>query len=52
MFLFVFVSVLAFPSLAFKDAFKGLEAEEDEDMEISQMVEEYKKKGGTVLGEH
>lgn len=33
-----------------QDAFKGIEDEEDEDVEISQMLENYKKKGGKVLG--
>jgi len=32
-----------------KDVFKGLEDENDEDLEISQMVEQYKNQGGTVL---
>ena len=32
--------------------FKGLEDEADEDLEISQMVEEYEKQGGTILGEY
>jgi len=31
--------------------FKGLEDENDEDLEISQMVEQYKNQGGTVSGE-
>ena len=31
--------------------FKGLEDEADEDLEISQMVEEYTNQGGTILGE-
>ncbi|KAK3751812.1 hypothetical protein QZH41_013289 [Actinostola sp. cb2023] len=34
-----------------KDAFKGLEDEQDEDLEISQMLEHYKKKGGKLPGE-
>jgi len=34
-----------------QDVFKGLEDENDEDLEISQMVEQYKNQGGTVLGE-
>lgn len=32
-----------------KDAFKGLEDDADEDLEISQMAELYKKQGGTIL---
>ena len=33
-----------------QDAFKGLEDDADEDLEISQMAELYKKQGGTILG--
>ena len=31
--------------------FKGLEDDADEDLEISQMIEEYTNQGGTILGE-
>ena len=31
--------------------FKGLEDEEDEDVEINEMMNEYKKKGGLIIGE-
>ena len=31
--------------------FKGLEDEEDEDVEINEMMNEYKKKGGVIIGE-
>lgn len=33
-----------------QDAFKGLEDDADEDLEISLMAELYKKQGGTILG--
>ena len=36
--------------LSWQDVFKGLEDDADEDLEISQMVEQYKKEGGTILG--
>ncbi|KOC65178.1 Putative rRNA methyltransferase 3 [Habropoda laboriosa] len=35
-----------------KDAFKNLEDVKDEDFELDKMVEEYKKKGGYVIGEN
>lgn len=38
-------------SSLWQDVFKGLEDDADEDLEISQMVEEYTNQGGTILGD-
>ena len=34
-----------------KDAFKNLETDGDADYELDRMIEQYKKKGGNILGE-
>jgi ABC-type glycerol-3-phosphate transport system substrate-binding protein len=33
-----------------KDAFKGLDEDVDEDLEIEAIVKEYKRKGGAITG--
>lgn len=34
-----------------QESFTGLEDEQDEDLEIETMVADYKKRGGTVIGQ-
>ena len=35
-----------------KGSFAGLEEDDDEDLEIEKMTEDYQKRGGVILGEY